>query len=505
MYMHSVAAHGTASCSVNTVYPAANADPASEEGEEDNAAVQQAEQSMPVEGASFKPATVASAGFSLPCGHDRLAALFLRYCGNKSVAVDYEYQEYLKAHGLHHLQKATRALRPLCTAVRKIDETACLGGGPLPSSLGYISGLQEMYARRVGITGSLPTSLGRLTHLRVLSMGNNEITGRIPSSLGRLPFLQRVVLHQNELSGVVPASLAAMGCIVNVAGNVQLDMGPDVPQDERDALGDFFYATNGHRWTNNTGWDDPSQPVSSWYKVGVLASHVHSLVMSSNRLEGILPESIGRLQHLRMIELATMPRLRGPLPSALCGVTTLRRLCICRCGLTGPINPQIGDLQLLEELQLFGNHFTGAIPAELGRLANLKLLSLGEYTGGNDFDAAPIPSFIMDLESLEALFLANCNLVGPVPLWVTTLTGLRQLDLQHNRLSGDFPPAIGRLKALLYLNLKDNPGVGGSLPVRELALLQRLNRLSIVNTGLVVTPEMTREMAQVLPRCKIWM
>ena len=61
------------------------------------------------------------------------------------------------------------------------------------------------------------------------------------------------------------------------------------------------------------------------------------------------------------------------------------------------------------------------------------------------------------------------------------------------------------LKALLYLNLKDNPGVGGSLPVRELALLQRLNRLSIVNTGLVVTPEMTREMAQVLPRCKIWM
>ena len=82
-----------------------------------------------------------------------------------------------------------------------------------------------------------------------------------------------------------------------------------------------------------------------------------------------------------MIELATMPRLQGSLPSSLYTITSLRRLCICRCGISGPIDPRIGDLVLLEELQLFGNHFTGAITPAIGKLRNLKLLSLGEYTG----------------------------------------------------------------------------------------------------------------------------
>lgn len=41
----------------------------------------------------------------------------------------------------------------------------------------------------------------------------------------------------------VPASLGKLGCIVNLAGNVGLEHGPDVPQSERDALVAFFHAT----------------------------------------------------------------------------------------------------------------------------------------------------------------------------------------------------------------------------------------------------------------------
>jgi hypothetical protein len=42
-------------------------------------------------------------------------------------------------------------------------------------------------------------------------------------------------------------------------------------------------------------------------QVGVLTSHVHSIVMSSNGMEGRIPASICQLTYLRMIELATMP------------------------------------------------------------------------------------------------------------------------------------------------------------------------------------------------------
>jgi hypothetical protein len=354
-------------------------------------------------------------------GHNLLCALYLKLTGNKSVAVEHTWQNYLQTYGPLHLRRCSRGLRQLTSQVRKLDETANIRGN-LPHQIGYISGLQEIYARRVGLGGRIPKQLGSLAHLRVLSMGNNRLSGPLPASLGQLKHLQRIVLHQNNLQGAVPEVLGELGCIVNLAGNPRLEYGPDVPAAERDALIDLFLATRGPRWSAKTNWNS-SKPVSKWYKVGVLSSHVHSLVMSSNGMEGGLPESMGQLTSLRMIELATMSGLVGPLPKALCRLTSLRRLCICRCELNGRIPAEIGNLVSLEELQLFGNKLSGSIPQSLGRLVNLRLLSLGEYTGGNNFSAEPLPACIANLRNLEALFMANCNLRGPLPAWIGDLTG----------------------------------------------------------------------------------
>lgn len=239
-------------------------------------------------------------------GHNLLCAMYLRFCGNKSIAVEHPWQTYLQTYGPYHLRRASRGLRYLTQHIRKIDETANIKQY-LPHQIGYISGLQEIYARRVGLSGTIPREIGELRELRVLSMGNNRLTGPLPENLCQLEHLQRIVLHQNNLVGEVPASLGELGCIVNLAGNPRLEYGPDVPAVERQALVELFHVTKGHRWTNRTHWCT-SKPVCKWYKVGVLSSHVHSLVMSSNNMEGVLPPAIGRLVHLRMIELATMPR-----------------------------------------------------------------------------------------------------------------------------------------------------------------------------------------------------
>lgn len=304
-------------------------------------------------------------------GHNVLCALFLKNCGNKSIAVEHEWQDYLRQYGPHHLRHCNRSLRSLTQGIRKIDETAMLRGAlGLPRQIGYISGLQEIYARRVGLQGRLPSELGELQHLRVLSMGNNYLCGELPSSLTRLRKLQRIVLHQNRLSGVVPRGFASLGCIVNLAGNPDLEFGDDVPLSERSALATLYQAAGGDGWLSRSKWCSP-RPVSQWYKVGVLDSHVHSIVMSSNNMRGVISSSIGFLPQvpllhnhtefsltnplhtslthasplqLRMVELATMPMLSGPLPVALCTISTLRRLCICRCGITGPIPDEIGKL-----------------------------------------------------------------------------------------------------------------------------------------------------------------
>lgn len=199
-------------------------------------------------------------------GHNLLCSLYLRYCGNKSVAVEHSWQDYLRTYGPTHLRHSSRGLRKLTENIRKIDETANIRVY-LPRQIGYISGLYEIYARRVGLHGRIPKELGQLKNLRVLSMGNNHLSGELPSSLGNLKNLQRIVLHQNNLRGLVPPALGELGCIVNLAGNPLLYHGKEVPEWERQALVQLYRSTNGDRWSTRTNWCSNDQPVSKWYKV----------------------------------------------------------------------------------------------------------------------------------------------------------------------------------------------------------------------------------------------
>ena len=85
------------------------------------------------------------------------------------------------------------------------------------------------------------------------------------------------MLHQNCLTGKVPQSLSDLGCIVNLAGNANLDLGGDVPAEEREVLLELFHCTNGGNWENATNWAS-RRPVATWYKVGTLGRHVHRYV-----------------------------------------------------------------------------------------------------------------------------------------------------------------------------------------------------------------------------------
>ena len=131
------------------------------------------------------------------------------------------------------------------------DEWGSLGSSPryaatLAACIGH-------YTPYDAFVRCLLQELGELKHLRVLSMGNNKICGQLPESLGRLKQLQRIVLHQNNLTGTVPPDLWRLGCIVNLAGNVGLIHGADVPTSERFALEEIYRATQGNSWTSKSG------------------------------------------------------------------------------------------------------------------------------------------------------------------------------------------------------------------------------------------------------------
>ena len=91
-------------------------------------------------------------------------------------------------------------------------------------------------------------------------------------------------------------------------------------------------------------------------------------------------------------------------------------------GLTGLIPPELGSLANLRYLNLGDNDLTGQVPPELGQLANLTDLSL--YS--NDL-TGPIPPELGSLADLAELHLGFNDLTGPIPTELGDLTSLREL------------------------------------------------------------------------------
>ncbi len=193
----------------------------------------------------------------------------------------------------------------------------------------------------------------------------------------------------------------------------------------------------------------------------------------------------------RVTELYPRGILTGTLPTALSGLTGLRRLSLSSNGLTGSI-PDLSALTRLTELALNGTQLTGSIP-DLSALTSLTLLNLSfnGLTGSipdlsaltrltllnlhNNQLTGPIPD-LSALTRLEALWLGFNNFTaGPIPSWVNTLTSLTHLDLSDNDLTGSIPD-LSALTSLTELDLSDND-LTGSIP--DLSALTRLTELAL--------------------------
>ena len=57
------------------------------------------------------------------------------------------------------------------------------------------------------LSGPIPSQLGNLANLEELFLDINQLSGSIPSELGNLANLEFLILDINQLSGCVPAAL----------------------------------------------------------------------------------------------------------------------------------------------------------------------------------------------------------------------------------------------------------------------------------------------------------
>jgi Leucine-rich repeat (LRR) protein len=252
----------------------------------------------------------------------------------------------------------------------------------------------------------------------------------------------------------------------------------EIPQIECEALVALYTSTNGPGWTNKTEWLLTNTP-STWYGVTVLSSHVTSLILQSNNLNGSLPFELGNLTSLTVLFLDHNNLFQGipyglgnltsltaldlssnwfysSIPSVLGGLTNLTYLNLNASWVGGSIPTQLGNLINLNYLDLGWNQLAGAVPAELGNLAALDEL----YIQGNAELSGPLPSSLTSL-SLEAFWFGDSGLCEPDDLsfqaWMNTIPDVRRTGvLCGSGFTCDFVTEIPPLECEALVALYNN-------------------------------------------------
>lgn len=209
----------------------------------------------------------------------------------------------------------------------------------------------------------------------------------------------------------------------------------EIPEGECQALVDFYEASGGSGWVDGAGWLETATPCN-WTGVSCAGNHVDTLALTFNSLDGQLPETIGNLANLRVLDLHDNA-LRGPLPPELGRLSALEALDLSANRLDGAIPPSFGGLQALQSLNLSGNALTGTIPDELGQIGALRNLDLSHNRLGG-----MIPASLANLARLESIRLGDNQLEGPIPFALGELASLSEIDLSFNRLSSTVPSAL---------------------------------------------------------------
>eukprot|EP00257_Ricinus_communis_P003373 XP_002515406.2 receptor-like protein 7 [Ricinus communis] len=227
------------------------------------------------------------------------------------------------------------------------------------------------------IEGKVPRSLANCTMLEILNFGKNQINDIFPSWLGILPELRILTLRSNKLHGAIGEPLTSSEFsrlqIIDLSDNnctgklpveyirnwaamkiVDKDhllyMQANTSFQIRDFLwhGDHIYSIT----MTNKGTETVYQKILEFFV---------AIDLSNNRFEGGIPEVIGSLKELQLLNLSKNI-LTGSIPSSLGNLKQLEALDFSTNKLSGEIPMQLARLTFLSFFNASHNHLTGPIP-----------------------------------------------------------------------------------------------------------------------------------------------
>ncbi|KAK8618652.1 hypothetical protein V6N13_132637 [Hibiscus sabdariffa] len=176
--------------------------------------------------------------------------------------------------------------------------------------------------------------------------------------------------------------------------------------------------------------------------------HITRLRVFSLEKRGRIPQQLLAFRYLNFFKI-DQNYFTGPLPAFLGNMSNLQLLSVAHNSLSGPVPKEIGNLKKLYLLSLGVNNFSGAIPPELGNLVELQQLYINScgLTG-------EIPSTFVNLWNLQIVAASDNAFTGKIPEFIgSNWTRLESLRLEGNSFEGPIPANIGNLTSLTMLRI----------------------------------------------------
>ncbi|XP_038722533.1 receptor-like protein EIX2 isoform X2 [Tripterygium wilfordii] len=388
--------------------------------------------------------------------------------------------------------------------------------GILPKWLGQLSNLGILNLLYNSLEGPIPDTLGSLGNLTELRLGGNRLNGTLPASLGQLSELTVFDVSINNLWGVVSekhfSKLSKLEILILSANsfilNVTLDwfppfqvwfldmgschLGPQFPAwlmtqkklnflDFSNAsisgtIPDWFWDIAVNLSLLNVSYNDLKGRLPNPLNVSLSANvdmssnsfegpvpiptvSLGALVLANNQFSGLIPEEVGKIMPNLIFFSLSGNQLTGSIPVSIGEMSVLEVLDLSYNNLTGSILPEIGICLNLKVIDLQSNSLSGVIPEQLGQLNLLQTLHLS-----NNKLSGELPSALLNLSSLETLDLGNNRLRGHIAPWIGGgFTKLRILSLRSNAFYGELPSSLSNLSSLQVVDLAENE-LNGTIP-----------------------------------------
>ncbi|KFK23530.1 hypothetical protein AALP_AAs73006U000200 [Arabis alpina] len=251
------------------------------------------------------------------------------------ISIDLEYNQFKE-------ESISLGLRSLDVGHNQLS-------GELPKSLINCTDLQVLNVEGNKINDTFPFGVSLLSHLEVLVLRSNEFHGSISPSRDSFSFpnLRIFDISENHFSGVLPSYYFVGWKAVSSVVDVE-DYRPGIVV--AGGIRGFYH--NSVVLTNKGLKMELVGSVFTMYK---------TIDVSRNRFEGDIPESIGLLKELIVLNMS-YNAFTGHIPQSLTNLTNLQSLDLSQNRLSGEIPPQLGKLTFLERMNFSYNRLEGPIP-----------------------------------------------------------------------------------------------------------------------------------------------